>query len=248
MRLRDTALITTLISAASAESPPAFSQEFALNYTVTNYQYGFTVLGRWSVDHSPDGGVTLHERERVDTYNKTLEPRVEVKDFLAEISFTEDDETDLCCLGTCEGGQPAWAVPDGSLKVEEHVTLPSPYDQGEGQLFDRWRSNQALDQGICVDFFVGLKKSGDYEELPSLLQWFGNCSSAEQVQPEYEFLAQDNFYNGFDLSVLADELFAQPADCQNCDGTNRSEKKTTAYTASGKIKRTTLGDLRGLKI
>ena len=73
-------MASLLLAAAISRTPPTFATEFGLDYTVTNRQYGFVAVGRWTVDHQNSSG-SLNLRERTDSYNKTLQPRAEVKDY-----------------------------------------------------------------------------------------------------------------------------------------------------------------------
>ena len=45
-----------LLAAAPSRTPPTFATEFGLDYTVTNKQYGFVAVGRWTVDHQNSSG------------------------------------------------------------------------------------------------------------------------------------------------------------------------------------------------
>ena len=78
--------MASLLLAAISRTPPTFSTEFGLDYTVTNHQYGFVAVGRWTVDHQNSSG-SLNLRERTDSYNKTLQPRAEVKDYGNHIHY-----------------------------------------------------------------------------------------------------------------------------------------------------------------
>ena len=61
--------------AAAQTSPPAFATEFALDYRVQNYAYGFVTVGRWSVDHRNSSGA-LNLRERTDNVPGTASRRI----------------------------------------------------------------------------------------------------------------------------------------------------------------------------
>ena len=155
-------LIAGSAAVATSDIPPVFSQEFSLNYTVTNLQYGFKVLGRWTVDHA-------RLRERTDSANMTLQPRIEIKDFAKGDDARFDDAQDVWVCGNASGTQTAWALPPNATLV------------GEGPTQQRWRVFHA-DIGVCVDFFVGYTSSGTGQiaqaTLPSTLLYFVSAASA----------------------------------------------------------------------
>ena len=155
-------LIAGMAAAATSDTPPEFSQEFSLNYTVTNLQFGFKVLGRWTVDHA---GL----RERTDSANMTLQPRIEIKDFAKGDDARFDDARDVWICGNTSGTQAAWVLPPNASLV------------GEGPTQQRWRVFHA-DIGVCVDFFVDYTSSGAGQitqaPLPSTLLYFVSAASA----------------------------------------------------------------------
>ena len=86
-----------LLAAAPSRAPPTFATEFGLDYTVTNKQYGFVAVGRWTVDHQNSSG-SLNLRERTDSYNKALQPRAEVKDYGNHVHYAWHDDGSQPCV------------------------------------------------------------------------------------------------------------------------------------------------------
>eukprot|EP00937_MAST-01D_sp_MAST-1D-sp2_P001684 g1684.t1 len=202
-------LLATATASASASTPPTFANEYALNYTVTNMQYGFKVLGRWTVDHG-------NLRERTDSYNLTMQPRAEIKTFPDGLDARYDDVRDVWSCGNTRGTQPAFALPPNASLVGETASPPQ----------QRWRVFHA-DNHVCVDFFVGFTVAGGairQAPLPSSIVYYGNCLSATAVDADTETMAQNNSYYGFDVSTPCASLFELPAACGN-------ETEATASTA-----------------
>ena len=58
-------MASLLLADAISRTPPTFATEFGLDYTVSNHQYGFVAVGRWTVDHqNSSGSLNLRERSR----------------------------------------------------------------------------------------------------------------------------------------------------------------------------------------
>ena len=109
--------MASLLLAAISRTPPTFSTEFGLDYTVTNHQYGFVAVGRWTVDHQNSSG-SLNLRERTDSYNKTLQPRAEVKDYGNHIHYAwHDDGSQPCVQSPLNGTQPPWTIDPAALLI-----------------------------------------------------------------------------------------------------------------------------------
>ena len=190
-----------LLSAAAATTatPPAFATEYALDYRVDNLQYGFVVYGRWTVDHQDSAG-RLNLRERTDSYNASLQPRAEVKDFGHHKHYEWFDKTGYppCLQNPLNGTQPAWVVdPSAKLITNAH--------QGPG--VQVWRVLHAsISQ--CVDFYV---RAAD-PRLPFMLLYFGNCTSATARLPG-EVLGQNNSYWNFSFHDIPDSRFKPSGPC-----------------------------------
>jgi hypothetical protein len=163
-------------------------------------QYGFIMVGRWSVDHSTP--TTANLRERSDSYNMSFQPRASVKDFRHGRGFNFDDTTKSCTCFNTTGSQPRWELPADASRL------------GSANATDRWRVFHST-QGICVDFFVPAGAAP--QAVPSEIRYLGQCSSATKVGPG-EVLAQRNVYSNVSFAQLPDTLFALPADCEkrNC--------------------------------
>ena len=197
-----------LVMAPSSAAPPAFAEEFSLEYTVSNLQYGFVVQGKWSVDHR--NATTTNLRERTDTYNKTLQPRVEVKDFLhgKDWSFSDAPPAPRCACGPTNGTQPRWALPADATILAPSSAPPAT---------QRWRVFHA-DISVCVDFFIGVDTAtGMLAQLPSTLLYLGNCTSGTVADPAAEVLAQNNSYYSFVLEPQSDALFQPQGTCDHTD-------------------------------
>jgi len=191
---------------ASTPTPPAFAEEFSLEYMVTNLQYGFAVAGKWTVDHRNATSTNL--RERTDTYNKTLQPRIEVMDFRrGEVWSFSDAPPAHCACAATNGTQPRWALP-----ADAQLASPQPPTQQQ-----RWRVFH-VDMSVCVDFFIGLDAAtGALAQLPSTLLYFGNCTSGTAVDSENEVLTQNNSYFSFVIAPQADALFQPQHACAGAD-------------------------------
>jgi hypothetical protein len=200
---RTLALLLAASSGLGHQQPPlpTFATEFALDYKVANLQYGFVAIGRWTVDHQNSSGA-LNLRERTDAYNKTLQPRVEVKDFGNHVDYKEFDAPSAppCVQSPLNGTQDAW-------KIDPSATLISvPGITGA----EVWR---VLHESIhmCVDFYVG----GTYpkrDSLPYQLLYIGNCTSAT-ARTAGEVLAQNNSYTNFSLTDNPASLFKPDGAC-----------------------------------
>ena len=169
MRYLSIAFIASIAAVSATDAPPVFSQEFSLNYTVTNLQYGFKVLGRWTVDHA-------RLRERTDAANMTLQPRIEIKDFARGDDARFDDARGVWACGNTSGTQASWVLPSNATLV------------GEGPTQQRWRVFHA-DIGVCVDFFVRYTSSATGQvtqaPLPSTLLYLvsAECSAQQPLPP-----------------------------------------------------------------
>ena len=126
-----------------SRAPPTFATEFGLDYTVTNLQYGFVAVGRWTVDHQNSSG-SLNLRERTDSYNKTLQPRAEVKDYGNHVHYAwHDDGSQPCVQSPLNGTQPPWTIDPAALLIANRSAT--------GEAVEVWRALYAsISQ--CVDF------------------------------------------------------------------------------------------------
>ena len=193
-----------MLAAASQPPLPTFATEFALDYHVRNLQYGFIALGRWTVDHkNSTGGLNL--RERTDSYNKTLQPRAEVKDYNIHADFRWFDAPSAppCVQEPLNGTQPAWTIGSGAKLIDV------PGVSGA----EVWRVLHAS-IGECVDYYVRGAWPGTRDSLPYQLLFFANCSSASG-RTDGEVLAQNNSYSNFSLADNPASLF-RPAAGQPC--------------------------------
>ena len=136
-------MASLLLAAAISRTPPTFATEFGLDYTVTNKQYGFVAVGRWTVDHQNSSG-SLNLRERTDSYNKTLQPRAEVKDYGNHIHYAwHDDGSQPCVQSPLNGTQPPWTIDLAALLITNRSAT--------GEAVEVWRALYAsISQ--CVDF------------------------------------------------------------------------------------------------
>ncbi len=182
---------------------PTFATEFALDYRVSNYQYGFVTIGRWTVDHKDSTG-SLNLRERTDSYNASLQPRAEIKDFGNHVDYKEFDKKGYppCMQGPLNGTQKQWTI-DPSAKL---ITVPGVSGA------EVWRTfNPTIH--VCVDFYI----RGAYpkrDSLPYQLLYQGNCTGAGSGAPVAgEILAQNNSYTNFSLTDNPPSLFKPTGAC-----------------------------------
>jgi len=214
---------------------PIFASEYALNYTITNNAYGFVVIGQWTVDHN-------HRRERQDSGNSTLQPSIEVKDFLDDNtnininnrkmssgsgkSWTYNSDQKKCCIEQTQGNQPRWRVDPSGILISSTTTEQV------------WRTYDSEDS-LCVDFHIPLNNDGTLTQLPSLLNWWGNCFSNTTPDPTNEVLVQINQYPQEDwvLKTPSDELFQGMLSCHQCMTTSTTTSTTTEKQKKGSSSR-----------
>jgi len=216
-------ILVVSVSVAKAASTPVFASEYALNYTITNYAYDFVVIGQWTVDHAK-------RRERQDSGNSTLQPAIEVKDFFEDnmgklASWVYNSSEKKCCKDNATGTQPRWEVDSSGLKVSETDTEQV------------WRTYDAAD-ALCVDFHIPVN-DGTLAQLPSLLNWWGNCNSNDTPDPTTETLVQVNDYpqESWSLKTPSGDLFAPASTCHECmtldGGENNKVKKNVDLSLQG---------------
>ena len=197
-------MASLLLAAAVSRAPPTFATEFGLDYTVTNLQYGFVAIGRWTVDHQNSSG-SLNLRERTDSYNKTLQPRAEVKDYGNHVHYAwHDDGSQPCVQSPLNGTQPPWTIDPAALLIANRSAT--------GEAVEVWRALYAsISQ--CVDFFIrGSYPAGTLETLPYQLLYWGNCTSAS-APAAGEVLAQNNSYTNFSVADQPASLFEPGGPC-----------------------------------
>lgn len=190
--------------------PPAFATEFALNYTVRNFQFGFVVRGTWSVDHQDSTG-QLNLRERNDNANASLHPQTEVKDYLLHRLWQKDP-------GIPQGACVAPIAQDftqARFVVPENASLlPASTVPGSSV----WRVLHSAGS-VCVDFTVKSPPDGDVSKLlPSVIEYFGQCTSPTKRQPG-EVLGELHNYTDFAFADLPESLFLLPPMHSKCPTT-----------------------------
>ena len=115
-------------------------------------------VGRWTVDHQNSSG-SLNLRERTDSYNKTLQPRAEVKDYGNHVHYAwHDDGSQPCVQSPLNGTQPPWTIDPAALLIANRSAT--------GEAVEVWRALYAsISQ--CVDFYIrGSYPAGTLETLP----------------------------------------------------------------------------------
>ena len=223
-------------SAAAPPTAPAFATEFALNFTVTNIQFGFRVVGRWSVDHMNSSG-SLNLRERSLMANASLHPHLEIKDYRLHQLWEQDPSLPSgACVGPLDPSltQPRWALPANASLLPE-ATVP-------GKAV--WRVPHPGE--VCVDFTMSSSSLGGI--LPEVIQcapsyptplptltnprrrYWGHCTSRTSRLPG-EVLAELHEYGDFDFADLPPALFEPPEPHSACPHAGQGEMRSAVAGA-----------------
>ena len=198
-------------------TPPKFATEFTLVYNITNYQYDFEVYGKWSVDHKNSTN-SLNLRERQDSWNVTLHPKITIKDFKKHVMMNIDptiSNQNHKCITTIPNNvtQHAWSLPDNACLVQVATE------------YKRWRVHHSL-ENVCVDYWLNVQDQVG-KKLPYRIAYFGNCKSCSVVSPDEEVLVENHLYSNFTFGDISPSIFNIPSNVLECKKAGAITRKSS---------------------